>query len=431
VWCSLANDVESIARHTAGGQKYAASDSGGVFMKKVSQLQPMVLAVSGALALMAASGYAQTFDPNSAAVRQAYVGAATQEKKDAALAGLTLLARQIPGPCPFSLCSQGGGVIIRLTPDQPFNFGPPWPQINSTTLAANNGDLGAAGAPVTLNNTLLRTLASFSTPRDFAIGTGGARIDTNGFNLSITGTLTANGVLVKDGQGTLTVTGNNVWNQQPYVANGVLEGNTTSLQTSILNNGTVRFNQAADGTYTGVISKAEPSSGISFIVTTDPFGNPTSPAQAPTPNPFGNFEKTGSGKLTLNNAQAYGGTTTILGGTLALQGGGSLGNTSALNIGNGATFDISASGISFHSGVGQLSGAGKIVLGDNTLRVDSNNDSTFSGLISGSGAFIKGGTGTLTFTGANDARSTFFVGGTLSLVGSTIEFVDDTRQREA
>ena len=156
-------------------------------MNHVLQMRPIALAVCAALATAA---HAQVFDPNSAAVRQAYVGVATQEKKDVALAGLTQLVNQIQGTCAF--CGSGGVTDVFITtPIGPPIIFIPFVPINSTIQAASDGDLGTPGAAVTLNNTLLQSLASFSTARDFSIGTGGAKIDTNGFNLSLTGTLTA------------------------------------------------------------------------------------------------------------------------------------------------------------------------------------------------------------------------------------------------
>ena len=356
----------------------------------------MVVAVSSALTLVAASAYAQTFDVNSAAVRQAYAGAATQEKKDAALAGLT---QPINALSCTSFCGGGGGgasgvdIIQNNFPPQLFVF---QPSINSTIMAANDGDLGVHGASVTLNSALLRTLGSFSTSRDFSIGSGGAVIDTNNFNLSITGNLTANGPLVKSGSGTLVLTGNNVWTSPLKVAGGVLEGNALSLQTSMINDGTVRFNQATDGIYSDLMTR-------SAVSVSDPTR--------------GNLEKTGSGKLTITSAQFYGGTTTILGGTLALQGAGSLGTTTALSISPGATLDISGSTAGIDE-AGTLSGGGNIVLGANRIAMNSNLDSEFSGSISGSGGLNKRGSGTLTMAGSNSySGSTSISDGTLALAG--------------
>jgi outer membrane autotransporter protein len=317
----------------------------------------------------------------------------------------------------------------------------------TTIQATSDNDLGVPGAAVTLNSTLLRTLASFTTPRNFNIGSGGSIIDTNGNNLSITGVLNAQGMLIKDGLGTLTLTGNNVWTPQPWVANGVLEGNASSLQTSIFNNGTVRFNQAVDGSYSGIIAKSNVVVGWETMVTADvappfepfsellpadgttsvPVTNPattsvTPAANLPPPpaaaNPVGNFEKTGPGRLTLTNAQSYGGTTSILGGTLALSDSGELGNTTALNISSGATFDISRAQKITHA-VGLLSGGGNVLLGSNNVSTGGAGDSTFAGSISGIGGLSKTGDGTLTLSGVNSyTGATRVEGGTLALEGA-------------
>ncbi len=384
----------------------------GVLMQNVSQLRPLVMAVSGALALMATAGHAQTFDPNSAAVRQAYVGVATQEKRDAALTGLGLLVSQVRQNVSAGGFGGSFGFILGSSSSsylwQSFNFGvsgtltdntgglalfiPRYTPLQfslSTLQAVNDGDLGVPGAAVTLNNSTLRTLSSFNTTRNFTIGAGGAIIDTNGFDFGISGAVTANGTLFKDGLGTLSLTGNNVWFQQPIVANGVLEGNTTSLQTSILNNATVRFNQATDGIYNGSI----------------------------TTSTTGNFEKSGSGKLTLTGGNLYGGTTTILGGTLALSGYGTLGSTTELRISSGATFDFSSAQTTTHN-VGLLSGSGNVVLGSNRLSSGASGDSTFAGSISGTGGLRKADSGKLTLTGINSyTGSTLLNGGTLALEG--------------
>lgn len=362
-------------------------------MQNTLYMHRMALAVCGALALMAGQTRAQVFDVNSVAVRQAYVGEATQAKKDAALVGLTQLLT-LPQCTSFCAPGNGGGVIV--TSRNRIIGVDPSPLINTTIQAANDGDLGTPGSTVTLNNTLLRTLATFSTPRNFLIGSGGAVIDTNNFNLSITGTVTANGTLFKDGLGTLALTGNNVWNQKVKVLNGVLEGNTSSLQTSIINNATVRFNQTADGIYSGTLTH----SSTSVFDTT-----------------HGDLEKNGAGKLTLTNAQAHEGTTSILGGTLALQGAGSLGTTKALSISGGATFDISGASTFIHE-IGTLSGGGNITLGSNRITANSNLDSTFSGTMSGAGGLNKDGSGTLTLTGNNSFTGiTGVSNGTLALVG--------------
>jgi autotransporter-associated beta strand protein len=110
------------------------------------------------------------------------------------------------------------------------------------------------------------------------------------FNGTFAGIMSGSGILQKFGAGTLTLTGANTYSGGTNVLAGTLIGNTTSLQGNINNNASVVFDQAAAGTYTGVISGT------------------------------GNFTKTNVGTLNLTNANIYTGSTSILGGTLAVNG---------------------------------------------------------------------------------------------------------------
>ena len=329
-------------------------------------MKPVAAAVALTLGVAATEISAADFILGSPAVQQAYIGEATQAKKDAALAGLTQLTSQLTLlPC-WSCVN--AGIIIGTGPGIVFPFVPAPLPLNALIQAASDTDLGAPGTPVILDSTLLRTLASFSTARNFQIGGGGAGIDTNGFNFSITGDLTANGELRKYGLGTLVLTGNNVWNIAPTVEQGVLEGNSVSLQTAIANNAVVRFNQSGAGTYSHVISGS------------------------------GGLEKAGAGTLTLAGANSHSGLTTISEGVLALQGAGRPGSGSLL-IQPGATFNIS--GATGSVGIGALNGGGNVVLGSHILSIYSSSDMIFSGVISGAGGISKGGAGTLSLSGVN------------------------------
>jgi autotransporter-associated beta strand protein len=60
--------------------------------------------------------------------------------------------------------------------------------------------------------------------------------------------------LVKDGSGITTLTGANAYTGGTIVNSGILQGNTTSLRGNIANNAIVVFEQATDGTYAGNIT---------------------------------------------------------------------------------------------------------------------------------------------------------------------------------
>jgi autotransporter-associated beta strand protein len=68
------------------------------------------------------------------------------------------------------------------------------------------------------------------------------------------GVMSGSGKLLKDGAGTLTLAGTNTYSGGTTVSSGVLAGSTASLQGDIVNNGQVAFHQASEGTYGSIIS---------------------------------------------------------------------------------------------------------------------------------------------------------------------------------
>ncbi|MGC6456182.1 MAG: autotransporter-associated beta strand repeat-containing protein, partial [Coraliomargaritaceae bacterium] len=175
-----------------------------------------------------------------------------------------------------------------------------------------------------------------------------------GFDGSYTDVMSGSGSLEKDGSGTVTLSGANSYTGGTTVNNGTLAGTTDSLQGAITNSGTVRFDQSTDGTYASVVSGS------------------------------GSLEKSGEGTVTLSGTNSYSGGTTVNGGTLA-------GTTTSLQ--------------------GAITNSG-------TVRFDQSSDGTYAGVVSGSGSLEKSGGGTVTLSGNNT-----YSGGTTvnngTLIGST------------
>ena len=96
------------------------------------------------------------------------------------------------------------------------------------------------------------------------------------------------GSLTKLGTGKVILTGTNSYGFGTTVSGGILQGDTDSLQGSIVDNANVTFDQAADGTFSGNISGS------------------------------GSLTKTGAGTLIFNSNNNYSGGTTIEDGLLQI-----------------------------------------------------------------------------------------------------------------
>lgn len=133
--------------------------------------------------------------------------------------------------------------------------------------------------------------------------------------VATTGPLT----LTKAGPGTLTLTGTNQYTGATYINAGTLTlsgagqlGLTASYAGKITNNGSLNYASSKVQTLSGVIAG------------------------------LGSLTVTGPGTLTLSGANTYSGNTSLTGGKLALSSSGTLGGTSSIQIGSGATLDVSA-----------------------------------------------------------------------------------------
>lgn len=162
------------------------------------------------------------------------------------------------------------------------------------------------------------------------------------------GTVTGTGAVEKSGAGTVVLTGDSSYGGGTTIKAGTLQlgnnGASGSIAGNVLSNGTLAFNRANTYKFDGVIS------GSGAVV------------------------KDGTNTVILTGTNAYGGLTTINGGTLQLgegKAGGSI-------IGN--------------------------VLNNGTLTFNRSDNDTYAGVVSGSGGIVKTGTGTMELTGNNTYR---------------------------
>ena len=234
---------------------------------------------------------------------------------------------------------------------------------NSASLRigeAGTGTLNVTGGSVTNTTGTIGNLAN-------SVGTAtvsGSGTWASSGNLTVggagTGTLTMNGGLVTVG-GTLSQGGNGTINLNSGGTLQIGTGTTGGVLgvAALTNNGTLIFNRSNASTYSGIMSGT------------------------------GAVTKQGAGTLTLGGANSYSGLTTISGGTL--------------QVGNSGT-------------TGSIAGN---VVNNSTLIFNRSDASTYSGLISGTGAVTKQGAGTLTLGGNNSyTGGTTISGGVLALSGT-------------
>ena len=211
-------------------------------------------------------------------------------------------------------------------------------------------------------------------------------------NTTYAGLLGGDGMLVKTGTGTLTLT------QMPTIT-GI-----TTISAGTLNiggGGAVGGGFGGDIVNNGALV-LDSSSGISL--------NSLSGT--------GTLTKNGSGLLVSGATWTHSGNTTINGGSIANQ----INSTGRLTVNAGGQFDT---GLSTFGSI--VSGGGNVYInGAGTLTVGGDNTSTtFAGELGGDGTLIKNGTGTLTFTGNSLSTGAITLnGGMVVMNGSTTATVN-------
>ncbi len=235
----------------------------------------------------------------------------------------------------------------------------------------------AVGNGVALNN-------------DVSLGsaTSGLVLDSFSKALTVSGAISGAGTVQVQGNLGITLAGNNTYTGGTtntgllQVGNG---GTSGAIAGNIVNNGTLIFNRSDTVTYAGDISGT------------------------------GNLVQAGTGTLILSGAISHGGSTAINAGTLAVAGSGRLSAGSAVTLsGASAALDLSAAA---DQSVTHLSGVAgsRLILGVNALTLSDNSSQSFDGALSGNGALVKQGSGTLTLNGASTGYH-----GTVTVAGGTL-----------
>lgn len=253
-------------------------------------------------------------------------------------------------------------------------------QINHGTLKLGTGGSLASSTDVFVYqdgvfdiNNHAQTVGQISGAGEIKLGDTGALTSQFDRNTAIfAGAITGGGSLTKAGTGTMVLTGTSTYTGGTTISGGVLQigdgGTSGSIAGNVTNDGMLVFYRSDELTFGGDVSGT------------------------------GKLAKHGDGTLILTGENTYSGGTTIYTGTLQIGNGGTSGSITG-DIGNGGT-----------------------------LAFNRSDDTTFDGVITGTGNVVKLGQGTLTFTGANYYKGeTQIKEGTLQIGngGTTGQITDD------
>lgn len=308
-----------------------------------------------------------------------------------------------------SLTKTGAGTLT-LTGSNDYAGGT---TVSGGTLSiAGDGNLGSDAATVTLDGGTLDITGSGVTLDDaLVIGASGGTVgNANGVTLS--GGMSGPGVLTKAGAGTLTLSGTN-----SHASTTVTDGTLSVTGSGNLGSGPVTLNGGGlTVTGTGNVTNAIALASAATIT------NGNAVTLSGTLSGTGGIIKAGAGTLTLSGTNTHTGAWSVTAGGLTAGGGSAIGDAAAVDLAAGTTLTLSAA-----EAIGALSGAGTVTLGAHTLTVSQTADTTFSGVIGGTGGLTKQGSGTLTLSGNNTHTGATTIGaGGLTLDRSGGALADTT-----
>nr|WP_240154413.1 autotransporter-associated beta strand repeat-containing protein [Comamonas sp. Tr-654] len=280
------------------------------------------------------------------------------------------------------LTKSGAGTLI-LSGSNSYSGGT---VLSAGTLAVRSDSALGTGNLVLGSGTTL-VADSFPPSLNNALVTNGvSTLQVSVSRLTLGGDISGAGGLIKTGSGTLVLNGsNNMLGNFNLIAGGLIIGNGLALGSGSL---VTSSGTTLDASLPGVTvdNNVVINGDLTFLGNRDmSLGGVISGT--------GNLIHNGGNALNLTGASTFDGTLTLKGGTLRLGQNTSLGNAQ-LNVTGAATLQSAAN----------ISVANAVDLGA-MLTVVGSNDLNLGGVVTGAGNLRKSGTGTLTLSGNNQART--------------------------
>ncbi|QQE12597.1 autotransporter-associated beta strand repeat-containing protein [Planctomycetota bacterium] len=277
-----------------------------------------------------------------------------------------------------------------------------------TVIAGNDSAFGGGLVTVTSNTSLESDRDDRMLGNDFTIDLNSTLTVDGLFGLLLTGDIDGEGGLTKEGDGTLTLSGNNTYTGATLVSGGILQ----VMGDDALGNGTLTILGSAELIVADIVTDLGNDIAIDpgQTFTVGELGDMTLSGVI---SGDGSLLKVGSGTLTLSGINTYSGGTTLSGGGLTVGDDDALGDGS-LTVDGASELSADISSVTIDNAV---------TLNDE-LTVTGDNDLTLDGAIGGTGGLVKEDDGTLTLTGTNTySGGTTLSGGTV-IAGSNIAFGD-------
>ena len=258
--------------------------------------------------------------------------------------------------------------------------------ISAGTVAISNGaSFGSNTVTFASNGTTVAALASVLVTNNYAL-TGSGTMDVGANVLTNSGVISGAGGLTKAGAGTMVLGAANT-----YTGGTTINAGTVAISNgSSFGNNTVTF--ASNGTTVAALASVLVTNNYALTGSGTMDVGANILTNSGVISGAGSLTKAGAGTMILGAANTYSGTTTISAGTLQVGNGGTTGTLGAGNVANGGT-----------------------------LVFNRSDDSTYSGIISGSGEVTKSGIGRLSLSGSSSyTGATTVSAGDLNLSGGSI-----------